>query len=68
MRKRNLAVVLMSSLGLAVAVDLSLVLSLALEHRAYIIPLASVSAFIPGFVVAALAWQGRLPSSCKPSH
>ena len=69
MPKRKLAVVLFSTLGMAAILDLALALGLAMAHKPYIGPLAGLSAFIPGFVVAALAWQGRLPSRCgSPSQ
>jgi hypothetical protein len=64
MTKRKLAVVLASTAGLVGAVDLSLVLGLAFTHRPYAIPLLSLMGCIPGFVIAALAWQGRLRSNC----
>jgi hypothetical protein len=47
--------------------DLVLVFSLAAGHKPYVGALASMTAFIPGFIVAALAWQGRLPSRCGPA-
>jgi len=67
MPKRKLAVVLWLSIGVAAAVDMALVATLALEHRAFVGPLLGMTAFIPGFVIAGLAWQGRLPSGCRTS-
>jgi hypothetical protein len=66
--KRKLAVVLFSALGLAALVDALLVISLAVGHKPCIGPLASMVAFIPGFIIAARAWQGRLPSRCGPAN
>jgi hypothetical protein len=66
--KRKLAVVLISTLGLVLIVNLTLLLGLAVAHKPYLIPLVSMTACIPGFVVAALAWQGRLPSRCAPTR
>ncbi len=64
MPKRKLAILLASSMGLVLAVDLTLTIGLALAHRPFIIRLISMSACIPGLVVAVLAWRGRLPSRC----
>lgn len=64
MPKRKLAIVLLLTIGLATAVDTALVVSLALEHKAFAIPLVGMTAFMPGLVIAGLAWQGRLPSRC----
>jgi len=64
MTKRKLAVVLMLTLGSVLAVDTALIIALAVEHRPFAIPLLSLTAFIPGMVIAALAWQGRLPFRC----
>jgi hypothetical protein len=68
MPKRKLAIILASSMGVVLAVNLSLALGLALEHRPFAMVLASLSACIPGCVVAVLAWQGRLPSKCAASR
>jgi hypothetical protein len=59
---------LFSALGSAAVLDALLVLSLAIGHKSYIGPLASMTAFVPGLIVAALAWQGRLPSRCGPAN
>lgn len=64
MPKRRLAILLASSMGLVLAVDLALGIGLGLAHRPFLIPLLSMSACIPGLVVAGLAWQGRLPPKC----
>jgi hypothetical protein len=64
MPRRKLAVVQISARGLVLIVDLTLVLGLAIAHKPYLIALVSMTACIPGFVVAVLAWQGRLPSRC----
>ncbi|HEY2750714.1 hypothetical protein [Phenylobacterium sp.] len=68
MPKRKLAVVLIGTLGLVLIVNLTLVLGLAVAHKPYLIPLVSMTACIPGFVVAAFAWQGRLPTRCAPTR
>ena len=68
MPKRKLAVVLASSMGLVVAMNVLLALGLAIDHKPYVLPLASLTACIPGFVVAGLAWSGRLASRCGVSH
>jgi hypothetical protein len=68
MPKRKLAVVLASSMGLVVAVNVMLAVGLAIDHKPYVLPLASLTACIPGFVVAGLAWRGRLTSRCGVSH
>jgi hypothetical protein len=68
MPKPKLAVVLVASMGLVLAVDAALALGLAFGHKPYVIPLISMTACIPGLVIAALAWQGRLPSKCKASR
>ena len=67
MPKRKLAILLASSMGLVWAVDLALGIGLALAHKPFIVPLISMSACIPGLVVAGLAWHGRLPSRCSLS-
>ena len=68
MPKRKLAVVLALSMVSVGAANVLLAVALAHEHRPSVIPLASLTACIPGFVVAALAWQGRLPSRCRASQ
>jgi hypothetical protein len=68
MPKRRLAAILGASMSLVVAVNLGLVLGLASDHKAYVIPaLFGIASVIPGFVVATLAWRGRLRSRCWPS-
>jgi len=67
MRKRKLAILLASSMGLVWAADLALGIGLALAHRPFVIPLLSMSACIPALVVAGLAWHGRLPPRCSHS-
>lgn len=62
MPKRTLVAVLAWSIGLALATDLVLIFALVVEHRPYAIPLVgALAGFIPGLVVAGLAWKGRLP-------
>lgn len=68
MHKRKLAIVLMLTLGFAAAVDVSLIIALAVGHKPYMGPLTSLTAFIPGVVVAVLAWQGKAPSGCSASR
>jgi len=51
-----------------VAVNVMLAVGLAIDHKPYVLPLASLTACIPGFVVAGLAWRGRLASRCGVSH
>ena len=68
MTKRGLAIGLASSMVAVAAVNILLALGLALDHRAFVAPLASLTACIPGFVVAALAWRDRLPVACKASR
>ena len=64
MPRRKLAIILAASLGAAAFADLALVLALAHDHRPFVVPLASLTGFIPGLVIATLAWRGRLPSRC----
>ena len=66
-QKRKLAIILAVSMGSLAAIEVLLAVGLALEHGPYVIPLASITACVPGFVVAALAWRGRLPSKCSAS-
>jgi hypothetical protein len=44
--------------------DLAVALALASAHRFYIGALAGSMATIPGFLIAALAWRGKLPADC----
>ena len=67
MPKRKLAVILALSMGMAGAIDIALVVFVALQHKVFAIPLLGMTAFIPGLVMAGLAWEGRLPSSCRTS-
>jgi hypothetical protein len=67
MPKRKLALGLASAMGLVLAADLALSLGLALHHEPFATPLISMMTVIPGLVVAGLAWQGRLPTSCDRS-
>ena len=67
MPKRKLALILVSSMGFVWVVNLALGVGLALQHRPFAIPLLSMTACIPGLVVAGLAWHGRLPPRCDPS-
>ncbi len=69
MSKRKLAVVMMSLVTAVVLLNLALAIALAQEHRPYVVSLAAaMTACVPGFVVAALAWKGRLPSRCAPQQ
>jgi F0F1-type ATP synthase assembly protein I len=64
MRKRGLAIILATAMGLVVTLDACLILILAWAHRPFYFLLGSMAAVTPGFVIAALAWRGRLPSRC----
>jgi len=64
MQKRKLAIILATSMGLMAALDAWLILSLAWAHRPFYFLLGSMAAVMPGFVIATLAWRGRLPSRC----
>ena len=68
MPKRKLAIILMLAMTAVGAVNLMLIFWLAFVHKPFIFSLAGISACIPGFVVAALAWQGRLASRCVPER
>jgi len=68
MPKRKLAIILASLIGVVGVADLLLALGLALDHKPYILPLASMTALIPGFIVASRAWRGRLASTCSASR
>ena len=67
MPKRRLALILFVSMSAVVAVQLVLMLVLAGAHKPYMTLVAGLTGTIPGFVIASLAWRGRLPSACKPS-
>ncbi len=62
MPRRKLAIFLAASMGALCLVEGLFAVVLAAQHKPFAIALASLTACIPGFVVAALAWQGRLPS------
>ncbi len=68
MPKPKLAMVLFLSIGMGAAIDMAFAFSLALEHKAFVIPLASMTGFIPALVIARLAWQGRLAPSCRTAR
>lgn len=62
MPKRKLAIGLYASMALIIAVESVFALCLAGAHRPYWQVLTSLPATIPGFVIATLAWRGKLPS------
>ncbi len=64
MPKRRLAIILAAMMGLVVLLDAALIVSLAWAHRPFYFLIGSMAAVTPGFVVATLAWRGRLPSRC----
>lgn len=64
MPKKKLAVFLSASMGAALIADLVAALFLANEHRPFVALVASATATIPGFVIAVLAWQGKLQTRC----
>ena len=66
MPKRRLALVLFASMFAVVAILLTLMLVLAGANTPYLSLVAGLPTLIPGFVVATLAWRGKLPSACKP--
>ena len=61
MQKRTLALVLIASMSGVLLVDLGLALALASAHKSYVGALAGLTGTIPGFVIAGLAWRGKLP-------
>jgi len=64
MQKRTLALGLTVAMSLVLLADLLLALMLANAHRFYGGVLAGATATIPGFVIASLAWRGKLPGNC----
>jgi len=64
MPKRKLAIILATSMGLLAAMDALLILILAWSHRPFYFVVGGMTALMPGFVMASLAWRGRLPSRC----
>jgi hypothetical protein len=64
MPKRKLAIFLAGTLGIVAMSSVALSAMLAVAHKPFVIPLLSVTACLPGFVVAGLAWRGLLPSRC----
>lgn len=64
MPKRKLAIILATSMGLVAAIDALLILSLAWAHKPFYFLLGSMTAVMPGIVMANLAWRGRLLSRC----
>jgi len=63
-KHKRLAVVLTTLMGLVVAVDTGIILTLAWAHRPFYFVVGSMAAVTPGLVMATLAWRGRLPSRC----
>ena len=66
MPKHRLALALMASMVAVVLADVIATLALSSAHKPYLGLLVSASATIPGFVIAVLAWRGKLPVSCRP--
>jgi hypothetical protein len=64
MSQRRLALILTGTLAFAFVVDAALAVMLALRHKWPMIPFAGFAGFVPGIVIAAQAWRGRLPSTC----
>lgn len=62
MPKRKLAISLYASMSLVIGVELIFALWLAAVHKPYWQVLPSLPATIPGFVIATLAWRGKLLS------
>ncbi len=59
-----MALVLTASMSAILLVDLAMALMLAGAHKSYVGTLAGLTATIPGFVIAVLAWRGKLPGNC----
>jgi ABC-type cobalamin transport system permease subunit len=64
MQKRVLALGLTAVMSAVVLADLVLALMLASAHKSYGAVVASLTATVPGFVIAVLAWRGKLPGNC----
>jgi F0F1-type ATP synthase assembly protein I len=68
MPKRKLAMVLFASMGVVLIGELAFALSLFTAHRSGALMLIGpMAATLPGFVVAVLAWRGKLPAACAPT-
>jgi hypothetical protein len=68
MPKRKLAMVLFASMGAILIGQLVLVLALLATHRSGVLMLIGpMAATLPGFVIAVLAWRGKLPVTCAPT-
>jgi hypothetical protein len=65
MPKRKLAMVLFASMGAILIGQLVVVLALFATHRSGAIMLIGpMAATLPSFVIAVLAWRGKLPAAC----
>jgi hypothetical protein len=47
-----------------VLLQASMMLALAFAHKPFIPMLAGVIGVTPGFIIAVLAWRGKLPKVC----
>ena len=64
MPKRKLALVLVMSMSAIVIVQI--IAFTIVGHGSAALLSAGITATIPGFVIAALAWRGKLPFACAP--
>ncbi len=65
MPNRRLAFVLFGSMSAVVAILLLPMLVLAAAHKPYMSFLPGILGTMPGFMVAALAWRGKLPHCAR---
>ena len=63
MRKPKLAIFLGLSVVVAMAIETAVFVIFAKTHLPPVPVLASFAAYIPAFVIAGLAWTGKLPSN-----
>ncbi len=68
MKKPKLAILLILSVAAAMAVEISVFVIFAKTRLPPISVLASFAGFIPAFVIAGLAWTGKLPSTCRSAN
>ncbi len=67
MRKPKLAIFLSLSVVVAMAIEVLTFAIFVKNHFPYAAVMGSFAAYVPAFVIAGLAWTGKLPSNCRPA-